>query len=120
MVVALRNCQETTPESFARVFGVPDDKWLADIAHGIALFFETQNAPASNVSIKFQDDAARELARVGASGRLLEIEQLGNDQAWAAFETNEAKPRNFRLDLRFDGGLLREIDVSETFGGVVR
>jgi hypothetical protein len=120
LVVALKDCQDTTSDSFVRVFGVPDDKWLADIAHAIALFFKSQSAPPSNVSVKFQDDAARELASLGASGRLLEIEQLGSDQAWAAFETNETKPRYFRLDLRFDGGILREILVSETFAGAVR
>ena len=111
-LVALRNCQETEPQSFARVFGVADDKRLADIAHAIVLFLETQSARSPNVFVEFQDDAAKELAKLGASGRLIEIDQLGNNQASATIEMSDSK-RHLIIGLRFEGDFLSEIRASE-------
>jgi len=120
MVVALRNCQETAPDSFARVSGNFNDKQLADIAHAVARFLKTQSGSSPRVPVIFQNDAARELATVAATGRLLEIVQSIDGQVWATIETTESTPRHLRIDLSFEGGFLHEIRASEAFLGVLR
>src|SRR5262249_53875046 len=119
-VVALRNCQETTPESFAHVSGRFNDKQLGDIAHAIAGFLRAQNGSSSNLPVTFQSDGARELAKLAATGQLQEIVQSIDGQVWATVETKESMPRHLRIDLSFENGFLREIRASEAFLGVLR
>jgi hypothetical protein len=119
-LVALRDCQETEPASFAHVSGNFNDNRLAGIAHAIAGFLKTQTGSSPRILVTFQDDAARDLAKVASTGQLQEIVQSIDGQVWATVETKESMPRHLRIDLSFDNGFLQEIRASEAFLGVLR